>query len=121
MNHQILVAQDLLDMQAATQKVHVAEELLTYMLDIVAATRNHASIRLGVSPRGGQALYRASKGLALVRGRDFVIPEDIQEMVPMVCAHRLALKASRTAAQKSLLDPAGSLLESLLGDIPAPK
>ena len=55
-------------------------------------SRRHEAIRVGVSPRGAQALYRACQSLAFVRGRDFVIPDDVRELTPMVCGHRMILK-----------------------------
>lgn len=113
--------QDLLRLQEATQSVFVFEEVLEYILAIVAATRSHPAIRLGVSPRGGQALFRASKGLALVRGRDFVIPQDVREMAPLVCAHRIALKSTRTVIGGGRSDPPGALLNALLEEVPLPK
>jgi MoxR-like ATPase len=82
---------DVLEMQALTQDVFVAEELIDYVLGLVAFTRNHAKVYLGASPRAGLALVHASKGLALLRGRDFVLPDDVRNLAPLVLGHRILL------------------------------
>jgi MoxR-like ATPase len=86
---------DILEMQGAVNKVKVNRDILDYVLTIVSETRDHDMIRLGVSTRGAQFLLRAARSLAYVNGRDFVIPEDVKELSPMVFGHRIILK-SRT-------------------------
>ncbi|HUS28579.1 MAG TPA: MoxR family ATPase [Kofleriaceae bacterium] len=83
--------QEVLEMQALAQEVFVAEELIDYVLSLVAFTRNHARVYLGASPRAGLALMHASKGLALLRGRDFVLPDDIRHLAPLVLGHRILM------------------------------
>jgi len=83
--------QDVLEMQALAQEVFVAEELIDYVLSLVAFTRNHARVYLGASPRAGLALMHAAKGLALLRGRDFVLPDDIRHLAPLVLGHRILM------------------------------
>jgi MoxR-like ATPase len=78
-------------MQALAQEVFVAEELLDYVLALVGFTRNHARVYLGASPRAGLALTHASKGLALLRGRDYVLPDDIRHLAPLVLGHRIMM------------------------------
>jgi MoxR-like ATPase len=82
---------DVLEMQSLTQEVYVAEELLDYVLGLVAFTRSHAKIYLGASPRAGLALTHASKALALLKGRDYVLPDDIRNLAPLVLGHRVLL------------------------------
>jgi MoxR-like ATPase len=82
---------DVLDMQAMTQDVFVAEELLDYVLGLVTFTRSHPKVYLGASPRGGLALVHASKSLALLRGRDYVLPDDVRHLAPLVLGHRIML------------------------------
>ena len=82
---------DVLEMQAMAQDVFMAEELLDYVLGLVAFTRNHARVYLGASPRAGLALTHASKGLALLRGRDYVLPDDIRHLAPLVLGHRIMM------------------------------
>jgi MoxR-like ATPase len=82
---------EVLEMQALAQEVFVAEELLDYVLGLVAFTRNHARVYLGASPRAALALVHASKGLALLRGRDYVLPDDIRHLAPLVLGHRILM------------------------------
>jgi MoxR-like ATPase len=82
---------EVLEMQRLAQEVFVAEELLDYVLGLVAFTRTHARVYLGASPRAGLALTHASKGLALLRGRDYVLPDDIRHLAPLVLGHRIML------------------------------
>ncbi|MCK6510663.1 MoxR family ATPase [Myxococcota bacterium] len=84
--------QTILRWQHDVESVHVSEELEEYLLDLVAYTRNHRSILLGVSPRGTLGLLRAARALAFVRGRDYVVPDDIRAMAVPVMAHRLIIQ-----------------------------
>jgi MoxR-like ATPase len=82
---------DVLEMQSLTQDVFVAEELLDYVIALVAFTRSHAKVYLGASPRAGLALVHASKALAILRGRDYVLPDDVRNLAPLVLAHRILM------------------------------
>ncbi|MBL9020081.1 MAG: MoxR family ATPase [Myxococcales bacterium] len=82
---------DVLEMQALAQEVYVAEELLDYALGLVGFTRNHAKVYLGASPRAGLALVHASKALALLRGRDYILPDDMRSLAPLVLGHRILM------------------------------
>jgi MoxR-like ATPase len=82
---------DILEMQAMAQDVFVAEELLDYVLGLVAFTRSHPKAYLGASPRAGLALVHAAKALALLKGRDFALPDDIRGLAPLVLGHRILL------------------------------
>jgi MoxR-like ATPase len=97
----VLSAEDLLDLQHCASKIGVDEMLVDYMLAIVEKTRTHESLALGVSPRGAQALYRATQALAMVEGRDYVIPDDVKRLVIPVFAHRIAINARASLAQRS--------------------
>jgi MoxR-like ATPase len=82
---------DVLEMQALAQDVFVAEELLDYVLGLVAFTRSHAKVYLGCSPRAGLALVHASKALALLKGRDYILPDDVRNLAPHVLGHRILM------------------------------
>jgi MoxR-like ATPase len=97
----VLSAEELLDLQRRASKTGVDETLVDYMLAIVERTRTHESLALGVSPRGAQALYRATQALAMVEGRDYVIPDDVKRLVIPVFAHRIAINARASLAQRS--------------------
>ncbi len=79
------------------RKVHVADMLKGFILDLVDSTRNHPAVRLGASPRGSLALIRSARARALMSGRSFVTPDDIQVLAESVLAHRILLdpRASR--------------------------
>ncbi len=81
--------QSLLAAQAAVQKIHAADPLLNYVQDLIAATRNGRWFLQGLSPRAAIALLRAAKAQALLAGRDYVAPDDVQVILPQTIAHRL--------------------------------
>ena len=87
----VLGPTEVLEMQALAQEVFVAEELLDYVLGLVAFTRSHARVYLGASPRAGLALVHASKALALLRGRDYILPDDVRSLAPLVLGHRILM------------------------------
>jgi MoxR-like ATPase len=82
---------EVLEMQALAQEVFVAEELLDYVLGLVAFTRAHAKVYLGASPRAGLQLVHASKALAILRGRDYTLPDDVRNLAPLVLGHRIMM------------------------------
>lgn len=88
-------AEQIIAMQQLIRDVQWQPEVERYLLAIVRGTREHASIQLGVSPRGSLALYRACQAYAAIQGRDFVQPDDIKRLAPAVLAHRL-LTTTRT-------------------------
>jgi MoxR-like ATPase len=87
----VVTRTDVLKMQALAGKVFVEDSVLDYVLKIITATRTETEFKAGVSVRGGLALRSAAQARALLHGRDFVVPEDIQEMIGPVLAHRLGL------------------------------
>jgi MoxR-like ATPase len=89
--------------------VHIEESLVRYILSIVRATRDHPDIALGASPRGALALYKTSQALAALRGRDYVLPDDIKTLAPLALAHRLIV-----SPQSQLR---GRTAETILSDI----
>jgi MoxR-like ATPase len=96
----VLSATELLNLQEQGAQVAVDDSLVDYMLAIVEKTRSHESLALGVSPRGSQALYRAAQALALMEGREYAIPDDIKRLVVPVFAHRVAINARMSLAQR---------------------
>ena len=85
----VLDAREVMEMQDLVAEVHISDELLEYLLEVVEATRGHQTLALGVSTRGCLSWQRSSQALALVRGRAFVIPDDLQDTAEAVLAHRL--------------------------------
>jgi MoxR-like ATPase len=87
----VVTAADVVAMQQALTSVRVDEGILDYITDIVARTRAHRSIDLGASPRASIALLGGARATAAMRGRDFVIPDDVKALAPAVLRHRLVL------------------------------
>jgi MoxR-like ATPase len=102
--------------QEAYSKVLVSDELLAYIIAIVEKTRTHADVHTGVSPRGSQALLKASQANAALQGRTYVIPDDIKAMAPAVLSHRIILRSSSRSKQEA----ADSVIASVLRDVPVP-
>jgi MoxR-like ATPase len=91
----ILHAQDLANYRAIVKSLTIENKLIEYIAKLVAATRNNPSLYLGASPRASLNILKASKAIAAIRGRDFVIPEDIIEVVPHVLRHRIILSPEK--------------------------
>lgn len=91
----VLTAGQLAALRASVHQVHLEENLFTYIAQIVRNTRANKSLYLGASPRASVALLNSAKALATIRGRDFVTPEDIQELAPAVLRHRVLLTPER--------------------------
>jgi len=85
----VLDGREVIEMQNLVSEVHISDALLEYLLEVVEATRSHEALALGVSTRGCLSWQRSSQALALVRGRAFVIPDDLQDTAETVLAHRL--------------------------------
>ena len=85
----MLSADELKALQALVQTIHASEPLLSYLQDVIAATRSGRWFVQGLSPRAGIAVLRAARAQALLSGRDYVAPDDIQAILPQTVAHRL--------------------------------
>lgn len=107
---EILIARD------AVKAVHINPEVAKYAASITAATRMHADLRLGASPRGTLALARGSQGLAFLRGRQYVTPDIVKTMAGPVLEHRLIVRPQAAAMGQT----ARSILEDILKQVPPP-
>lgn len=101
------------DLQTACSVVHAAAPLLDYVQALLAATRNDPNLQAGLSPRAGLGILRAARGLAMLRGRDYLVPEDVQTVFPAVAGHRLLTAESGTM-------PTDTDLQQLLDRVPIP-
>ena len=99
--------------QAEVPKVRASDALVDYVLRLVEATRTQPAFALGLSPRGSLALLAAARAWALLAGRDYVIPEDVQAVLPAVAGHRLRDQADPTG------HGGGALVQWLLREVPA--
>lgn len=91
----VLPAQQIIDIRKMVKTILIEEKLLQFIAKLTHQTRNHKSIYLGASPRASLAIMNASKAIAAINGRDFVIPEDILEVVPPVLRHRIILSPDK--------------------------
>lgn len=109
-------ADEILECQKKAVNIHVDETVLHYLMAIVKKTRTEERINIGVSPRGSIALYKAAQALAGIRGRDFVVPEDIKELVLPVCRKRLIVSPEYVVRGYT----SDSLLSEILASVPVP-
>ena len=87
----VATAAELLALQTEVRRIRVERSVREYVVRVVRATREHPSVDLGVSPRGTLALYKTAQALAAIRGRDYVIPDDVKELAPYVLTHRILI------------------------------
>jgi MoxR-like ATPase len=100
----VATAEDVLELQRQVQDIHVSTDVRNYIVRVARTTREHEAVDLGVSPRGTMSLFKASQALAALRGRDYVIPSDVQHLCPPILAHRIHISPrirlrGRTPAQ----------------------
>jgi MoxR-like ATPase len=112
----VVSASDIKGMQAAVRRVHLDPDLLDYAVAIVHATRNHPSLLLGASPRGSLGMVRTAQASALIRARNYVIPDDVKDMARWVLPHRfITRERSRTYLRESV-----EIMAQILEQVPVP-
>ena len=111
----VVTGEDILAWRKDASSVSVHKELLAYITDIVKATRNRSDVAAGVSPRGSIALLRCAQALAFIRGREYVVPEDIKELAVPVLAHRLVIP--HTFGKSSSCE---DIILKILDEVPVP-
>lgn len=112
----VVDAPQVLAMIHTALRVRTAASVRRYVVDLMSATRKSPDLYLGASPRAGISLLRAAKSLALLRGRDFVVPQDIKDLAPMVLSHRVILSPEGKLRGRS----APMVIEGLLATVPVP-
>ena len=113
----VATAEEIINIQNLIKDVHIEEQVLDYILNIVSATRNFEGVITGSSPRGSIALTNAACGLAILRGRSYVLPDDVKYLAPYVLAHRLILK--NRIGSKAIT--ATGVIEEIIKSLPVPK
>ena len=103
-------------MQQKVREVYVEESIREYIVQIATETRKHQAVYLGASPRGSLALFRAAQALAFVLGRDYVVPDDVKQLVPVTLTHRIILKSEARLGGTT----AEQILQDILKGIPVP-
>ena len=113
---QIMTAEELVLIQQQVRNIHVDPTVREYIVSIANATRNHANIYLGSSPRGSLSLFRASQALAAMHGRSYVIPDDVKLLAKPTLAHRIIV----TPAARVRSVTSTAILEEILQSVPVP-
>lgn len=109
----IITDEDVLKIREEIKNIHVEDSVEDYIISIVQATRNHQDIYLGCSPRGSLALLNACRGLAYIRGRSYVLPDDVKELAEAVLNHRIILKPEARMKGKTVEDVIYSIISSI--------
>lgn len=109
---QVVAVEDLLAAQEAIVDVHVDDSIYDYILQLVRATRSHPDVALGASPRGSLALFKAAQALAAVRGRDYVVPDDVKYLGVYALAHRVITRPESQLRGRTGAEIVREILES---------
>lgn len=107
---------ELIEAMGICRRVHLGEELTHYVTTIVRSTRRHSAVSLGGSPRASLALSRTVQALAAIRGRSYVMPDDVKAVAHAVLAHRIILSPDASLRGRD----AGTVLNEVLADVPVP-
>jgi MoxR-like ATPase len=105
-----------LGLRDAVRQIRVADEVEAYLVALVRATRDHADVRLGASPRSSVALYRAGQAWAALAGRDFALPDDVRAVAHPVLEHRILLDLDRELRGAT----AAGVVDAVLDEVPVP-
>ncbi len=115
----VLDASEVRELQQRVGSVHVSESLVEYLMTIVQTTRTHAEVALGVSTRGALTYFKVCQALAMVSGRDFVIPEDIKRLAEPVLSHRIVMKDRRLSRGDH--SPEAKFIQRIVSEITVPR
>ena len=112
----VATAQEVSDLQRAIRAIYVDDLVKEYIVNLTNATREHADISLGASPRASLAMYRGGQAIALIRGRDFVLPDDVKDLAQPMLSHRMIV--SPAARMRGVSSP--DVVETILEQTPVP-
>jgi MoxR-like ATPase len=115
----VLCAAEVTELQQLVRQVRVEDSLADYVLDLLAATREHPDVYLGGSTRAALSLYRAAQAYAFVEGRDYLVPDDVKRLAGPVLAHRILPRASRAAGGRAV-DAAEQIVADIVAHTPIP-
>jgi len=114
----VMSAEDLVSVQEQVFGVRIDEAIVDYILAIAEATRRSGELTVGLSPRGTLGLTQSARAAAILDGRDYVVPDDVKQLAPCVCAHRLVTKA---IGQDGFAQAGEAIFRKILDTIPAPQ
>lgn len=109
----VATAEEIIKIQEAISLVYVSDDILKYIVEIVSATREYDGVVMGVSPRGSIALTQAACGMAIIEGRNYVIPDDVKRLATYVLAHRMIMKNRSGAKGTTAEDAINDILRSI--------
>jgi MoxR-like ATPase len=112
----IITPEEILALNTAVRQITVEDSVRQYMVEVCRATRHHEDIELGASPRATLALYRTCQALAAVRGRNFVIPDDVKALIPAVLTHRLVVNPQTRLRGRT----AENVIRDVVATVPVP-
>ena len=112
----VVGASDITELQETVRQVHLDPVLRNYLVQLVQATRTHADVELGASPRATLGLYRCSQALAAIRGRDYVTPDDLKTLAPLALSHRMILRSQARLRERT----PESVIDEILAQIQVP-
>ena len=112
----VVGASDITELQETVRQVHLDPVLRNYLVQLVQATRTHADVELGASPRATLGLYRCSQALAAIRGRDYVTPDDLKTLAPLALSHRMILRSQARLRERT----PESVIDEILTQIQVP-
>ncbi len=112
----VATAQEVMDLQRTIRTIYVDDLVKEYIVNLTGATRSHADISLGASPRASLAMYRGGQAIALIRGRDFVLPDDVKDLALPMLSHRMIV--SPAARMRGVSSP--DVVETILEQTPVP-
>jgi MoxR-like ATPase len=101
------------ELQQKVRQVHVVESIRRYILNLVNSTRDHSALSLGASPRGSLALFRTAQAYAALRGRDYVIPDDIKYVAASCLAHRMMMNPENALSGETTEEVIRELLKKV--------
>ena len=108
---QVSSTEEVLELKKLIPKVFVDEKILDYQMELINRTRDHSQIRIGASPRASISLFKSSQALAAIRGREFVIPDDIKELYIDLCNKRIILNNAALMRGQRTIDVLKEILE----------
>jgi MoxR-like ATPase len=109
----IVTSEELLTMQKQVREVRVEASVRNYAVSIIRATREHAEVALGASPRGTMALYHCAQAWAAIHGREFVVPDDIKKLAPYVLTHRILIQPQVRLRGRKPEDVAAEIVDTV--------
>jgi MoxR-like ATPase len=112
----VITPETFLCMQASVEEVYIDPDVRRYIIDLVAKTRSHRQVVVGVSPRGSLALLKLAKAWAAIQGRSYVVPDDVKQFIQPALAHRVILDPSLWGNKRM----ENSLIEEVTKSVPVP-